>query len=82
MPIYRVDPQFPRSARSTRRGSVVLRATIGTDGAVRQIHAISGNPVLVNAATEAVQKWRYRPFLLDGKPVEGETIISFDFKSE
>ena len=81
--MHRVDPQYPRSARSVHiQGRVVLKATIGTDGLVQQVSAISGSPVLVNAATEAVKKWRYRPFLLDGKPVEGETIVTFDFKGE
>jgi protein TonB len=81
--IYKVNPQYPPAARSARvQGSVVMRATIGTDGTIQQLRVVSGNPLLVNAAMDAVKKWRYRPYLLDGKPVEGETNITINFKGE
>lgn len=82
-PTYKVNPQYPPGARSARvQGSVVMDAVIGTDGTIQQLRVISGNPLLVNAAMEAVKKWRYQPFLLDGKPVEGETTITVNFKGE
>jgi len=81
--IFKVDPEYPASARSARlQGSVVLRAVVGTDGTVRQLHVISGNPLLVSAAMEAVKKWRYRPFLLNGSPVEGQTTVTVNFKGQ
>jgi protein TonB len=81
--IFSVNPQYPPAARSARvQGSVVMHAIIGTDGSVQQLRLISGNPLLVRAAMEAVRMWRYRPFLLDGKPVEGETDITINFKGE
>jgi TonB family protein len=81
--IFKVNPQYPVGARSARaQGAVVMQAVIGTDGTVQQLRAISGHPLLVSAAMEAVKKWRYSPFLLDGKPVEGETNITINFKGE
>jgi protein TonB len=81
--IFKVNPEYPAAARSARvQGSVVMHAIIGTDGSVQQLRLRSGNPLLVSAAMEAVKKWRYRPFLLDGNPVEGETVITVNFKGE
>lgn len=82
-PIYKVNPQYPPAARNVHvQGAVVLRAMIATDGSVRRVQVVNGSPLLVNAAVEAVKKWRYQPFLLDGKPVEGETTITVTFKTE
>jgi len=81
--ISKVNPQYPPAARAARvQGAVVMHAIIGTDGTIQQLRVISGNPLLVNAAMEAVKKWRYRPYLLDGIPVEGETDITVNFKGE
>ena len=78
--IRRVEPDYPRIAIITRlSGTVVLRATIGTDGEVRGIEVLSGNPILAEAARAAVRQWRYRPTLLDGQPVEVETQITVNF---
>ncbi len=81
--LSKVNPQYPPAARAARvQGAVVMHAVIGTDGTIQQLRLISGNPLLVNAAMEAVKKWRYRPYLLDGTPVEGETDITVNFKGE
>jgi len=81
--IFKVNPQYPSVARAARvQGSVVMHATIGTDGTIQQLRVVSGNPLLLNAAMEAVKKWRYRPYMLDDKPVEGETDITVTFKGE
>jgi protein TonB len=81
--IIKVNPDYPPAARNARvQGAVVMHATIGKDGSVQQLRLISGNPLLVGAAMEAVKKWRYRPFMLDGKPVEGETDITVNFLGE
>ncbi|MFI5088898.1 MAG: TonB family protein [Terriglobales bacterium] len=80
---HKVNPQYPAAARAARvQGAVVMSAIIGADGTIQQLRVISGNPLLVNAAMEAVKKWRYRPYLLDGKPVEVETNITVSFKGE
>jgi len=79
--IHRVQPEYPRIALATHTsGRVELRAIIGTDGIVRQIEVVSGNPLLVQAAVAAVRQWRYRPTLLSGEPVEVDTIITVDFR--
>lgn len=81
--IHKVSPEYPAAARSARiQGSVVMNAIIGTDGTIQQLQLIKGNPLLVNAAMEAVKKWRYRPYLVDSQPVEIETTITVNFKGE
>jgi len=80
---YKVNPQYPAAARTARvQGSVVMHALIGTDGTIQQLQVVSGNPLLVSAAMEAVKRWRYRPYLLDGRAVEVETSITVNFKGE
>jgi protein TonB len=70
-PIFRVEPRYPRIAIIAHiSGPVELEGIIGTDGRIRDLHALSGNPLLVPAAVEAVRQWIYTPTLLDGKPVE------------
>jgi TonB family protein len=81
--IFRVTPDYPAAAlRDHIQGTVILRAVIGMDGSVQQVRIVSGNPALTSSAIEAVTKWRYTPFLLDGKPVEGETTITLNFKAD
>jgi periplasmic protein TonB len=59
---------------------VVLSAIISKTGEIENLALISGHPMLVPAAIKAVQEWRYRPFLLNGEPVEVETTINVDFE--
>jgi periplasmic protein TonB len=81
--VNKVDPAYPPVARAAHiSGKVVLRAIIGTDGAVREIQVMSGSPLLAQAARAAVEQWRYRPTLLSGEPVEVETLITVDFRLE
>lgn len=78
--VHRVEPDYPKVATLMHlSGTVILRATIGTDGEVHGIVAVSGNPILAEAARAAVRQWRYRPTLLDGQPVEVETQITVNF---
>ncbi|MGA2509159.1 MAG: TonB family protein [Candidatus Acidiferrales bacterium] len=78
--INQVRPDYPPIAEQMRlSGTVELRAIIGTDGAIRQIEVVSGNPILARAAVEAVRQWRYRPTRLSGQLVEVETLISVNF---
>jgi protein TonB len=79
--LRRVTPEYPVLARHAGvEGTVVLRAIIARDGTVREIELLSGHPLLVQAAREAVGQWRYQPTLLNGEPVEVETRITVIFK--
>ena len=83
MLIHRVQPEYPLPARVMHlSGTVNLRAIIGTDGAVRELQALSGNPIFVRAALAAVGQWRYQPTRLSGEPVEVETYITVNFVFE
>lgn len=78
--IRRVEPDYPKLAEVMHlSGTVELQARIGTDGTVRELEVVSGNPILARAAIEAVQQWRYQPTRLDGQPVEVETHITVTF---
>jgi protein TonB len=78
--IRRVQPVYPPLARTARiQGPVVLVALISKAGTIEDLHAISGPPMLVRAAVEAVSQWRYRPYILNSEPVEVETQITVNF---
>jgi len=81
--IVKVNPLYPAGARAAHvEGAVTMSALIATDGSVGDLRVLSGNPLLVSAALDAVKRWRYRPFLLNGKPVEGETTVVVNFKAD
>ena len=78
--IHDVPPTYPPEAGRERiQGSVVLQAVIGKDGAVKDVRVESGLPILAQAAVEAVKQWRYRPYLLNGEPVEVDSRITINF---
>ena len=78
--IYRIEPTYPLIAQQARiQGVVVLTAIIGKDGSVQRLQLVNGNPLLAPAAIEAVKKWRYKPFLLNGQAVEIETTVTVTF---
>jgi protein TonB len=78
--IHKVMPLYPRFAIETRQsGTVRLIATIGKDGRVKQIQVLSGPAFLTRAAVEAVQRWIYKPTLLNGAPVEVIAPIDVNF---
>lgn len=78
--IFRVQPDYPSLARQVRvQGQVVLRAVISREGAIENLQVLSGHPMLVKAAVDAVRQWRYRPYLLNGEPVEVETEVKVNF---
>ncbi len=60
-------------------GTVVLHAIIAKDGTIQELEFVSGPPMLVKSAMDAVKQWRYKPYLLNGDPVEVETTINVDF---
>jgi len=77
MLIRRIEPLYPAIARQTRReGRVELHAIIGTDGTVQSLQVLSGDVMFVQSAKEAVLRWRYKPTILNGQPVEVDTTIS------
>ena len=78
--IRQVRPVYPQIAIHARvQGPVVLHAVIGRDGSIQQLQVMNGHPMLTRAALEAVQQWRYRPYVLNGEPVEVETQITVNF---
>jgi len=78
--INRVEPVYPRPAiLSGVQGEVKLHAIIARDGRVVSVSLISGHPLLARAAEEAVSQWRYRPYILNGEPVEVETFVTVHF---
>lgn len=79
--ITRVEPVYPHIALLLQKqGDVKLHAIIGKDGAIESLTVTAGDPLLAGAATEAVRQWRYRPYQLNGEPVEVETFITVSFK--
>jgi protein TonB len=78
--ITQTHPVYPPLARQARiQGTVVLHAIIDKDGKVAQLEVVSGHPLLVQAALDAVKQWRYKPTLLNGDPVEVDTTIQVTF---
>ena len=78
--IHRVEPSYPTLAKAARvQGEVLLTAVISTNGEIENLQLVSGHPMLVPAAIAAVKQWRYKPYLLNGQPVEVETQITVIF---
>lgn len=78
--IYRVQPTYPPLARAARiQGPVRLEAVISREGLIENLHVVSGHPMLSPAAMNAVKQWRYRPYKLNGEPVEVETQVTVIF---
>ncbi|MGO9210609.1 MAG: energy transducer TonB [Terriglobales bacterium] len=78
--ISQVKPTYPAIAKSARiQGAVVLQAEISKQGTIENLRVISGHPMLVQNALDAVKQWRYKPYLLNGEPVPVETTITVNF---
>src|ERR1700734_4094510 len=78
--VRRVNPPYPPLARQARiSGQVVLHAVIAKDGSIENLTLVSGHPMLAPAAIEAVKQWKYRPYLLNGEPVEVDTEVLVNF---
>jgi protein TonB len=79
--VKKVQPQYPRNALSMHvEGAVELIATISTSGNISKVKILSGEKLLTGAAVDAVKQWKYRPYLLNGEPVEIQTQITVNFK--
>jgi len=78
--IREVKPVYPPLARQARiQGTVVLHAVISKDGSIEGLTLVSGHPMLAPAAIEAVKQWKYKPYLLNGEPVEVDTEVIVNF---
>jgi protein TonB len=78
--IHKVEPSYPPIAKTARvSGTVILQAVISKDGTIENLHVVSGHPLLTQAALDAVKQWRYRPYILNGDPVEVETTVEVHF---
>lgn len=76
-----VEPKYPQMARVARiQGEVVLNALIDKQGNIANVRPVSGHPILVQAAMDAVKQWTYEPYLLNGEPVEVESMIHVLFQ--
>jgi protein TonB len=79
--IHRVEPSYPFLAQQARiQGDVVLTAIIDKEGNVQHLQLVSGHPLLAPAAIAAVKQWHYKPFLLNGQPLEVETTVTVNFR--
>ncbi len=80
--IKRVQPKYPQAALASHTGGAVLiEATVNKEGNVTNLKVINGDPILARAALDAVRQWRYKPYYLDGQPVEIQTQITVNFKA-
>ena len=78
--VRKVNPVYPPLARQARiSGTVVLRAVISKDGSIENLSLVSGHPMLAPAAIDAVKQWKYKPYLLNGEPVEVDTEVQVNF---
>jgi protein TonB len=81
--IHKVLPEYPAISRAAGiQGTVVLQATISRTGTIENLRVINGPVMLQQAAIKAVQSWRYRPYLLNGDPVEVETTVNVIFRMQ
>jgi periplasmic protein TonB len=75
-----VEPVYPPAAKlAGLQGAVVISALIAADGSVRHLRVLRGDPLLAQAATEAVKNWQYRPPVVNGRAVESPTQITVKF---
>jgi protein TonB len=78
--IHDVTPAYPQMARIAHiQGDVLLQATISKAGVIENLHGVQGHPILIQAAMDAVKQWKYKPYILNGEPVEVETTIKVQF---
>jgi len=78
--VHRVEPVYPAPARNARiQGPVVLEAVISKAGTIENLRLVSGHPLLVAAAIDAVRQWRYKPYILNEEAIEVEMQITVNF---
>jgi protein TonB len=80
--VHKVLPTYPPVARQGRvQGTVVLEGVVTERGQIEELKVVSGPAVLTGAAMDAVRKWRYTPYVLNGKPIRKQTLINISFVS-
>jgi protein TonB len=78
--IRRVEPVYPPIAKTARiQGTVILHAIISKTGNIENLQVVSGHPMLTAAALDAVRQWKYKPYMLNGEPVEVDTTVTVNF---
>ena len=81
MILKKIEPSYPPLARTARiQGEVILTAIISKEGTIENLQVVSGHPLLLQSAVDAVKQWYYRPYLVSGEPVEVETKIVVTFR--
>lgn len=78
--IHKVQPVSPATGAQHMIGAIVLRILIGKDGKVEEATAMSGPEIFRQPAVDAVRKWQYKPYLLNGEPTEVETTATMPFR--
>jgi periplasmic protein TonB len=79
--VHLVPPVYPSKAkRKGIEGTVKLHAIVATNGSVKELTVISGEPILAESAVTAVKQWQYKPTLIDNEPVEVDTVITVIFE--
>ena len=79
--VHRVHPNYPKQARARKlHGTVVLEAVVNKQGKVDSLQLVSGDPVLAQAAADAVKQWRYKPYMHNGEYTDFQTRVTVDFK--
>lgn len=77
---HKVEPTYPQMAKIAHiQGDVVIQAVISKSGTIENLRVVQGHPMLMQAALDAVKQWKYRPYMLNGEPVEVETTITVRF---
>jgi TonB family protein len=80
-PLNQASPMYPRDLRANHvSGDAVLHVIVGTNGVVKEITRVSGDPEFSRAAMDAVWQWKYRPEKLDGQPVEADILVTVSFR--
>jgi protein TonB len=78
--IHKVDPVYPPEAKKKHvKGDVLLQVLIDKQGHVANVAVVKGDPMLTGAAMDAVKQWRFRPYLLNGEPIDVETVEVVSF---
>ena len=78
--VYKVQPVYPAEARRMRvQGNVVIDALVTAQGRIDELKLVSGDSILAAAAMDAVRRWRYTPYSLNGKPIPKQTRITVSF---
>jgi protein TonB len=79
--VKKVQPVYPEQARQMRlEGKIELQANISQSGSISGVKQLSGDPILGRAAMDAVRQWKYKPYYLNGAPIEVQTQITVNFK--